>query len=164
MRQYRMRWDNVRRRMVDLWVPHLRDRIAIETDWHPKDTVGTSRIILSMDGRSFWDFPTDYYGTYPNRAKGWPGSAAPRGQTIYKGSWDDEHIPVRFIERYLDTPRDELFEPIKGDYWDLGDILRAADRRIGYERLMWWSFFGDLDMGSPARTVLAARFENRAPR
>jgi hypothetical protein len=117
---------------------------------HPSEGVGGSRMILRIDGVSFWDFPSDFFGSGLN--------PSPRGTTIQKnyGSWYYPP-PIEVVERYINTPVAELFEPIRDDDHDLCDILRAADRRIGFKRLMWWAMF-EMPSGSLARKVLKARF------
>jgi hypothetical protein len=39
------------------------------------------------------------------------------------------------IRSYIECPKDKLLEPFENDRWGLTEILRAADRRIGKQRL-----------------------------
>lgn len=149
-----MRWPNMQRVMESLWADSLKGRLTCETVWHPADGCPGARMILRLDGETIWDYPTDFFGDANNQ---------PRfGKYIIKnyGSWYYD-APTRIVGRYIDTPRDELFLPMKDDDYGLGDILRAADRRVGYKRLVWWSVFEMQGNGNPARRVLAARFEGK---
>ncbi len=74
--------------------------------------------------------------------------------------WLDNQCFASFtLDDYVNRPQSELFEQLDNDKWELGDILRAADRRIGKARLMEWS--KTLDPANPALKVLAARFPRR---
>jgi hypothetical protein len=50
-------------------------------------------------------------------------------------------------------------EGFEMDEWELTDILRAADRRLGRQTLLAWA--RTLDLDHPAEKVLAARFRDK---
>jgi hypothetical protein len=147
----------MQRVMESLWADSLKGRLTCETIWYPADGCPGERMILRLDGEVIWDYPMQFYGDSAN---------PPRyGAAIFKsyGSWYYDP-PTKIVGRYIDTPRDELFLPMKQDDYLLGDILRAADRRIGYKRLIWWAAFEMTGNGNPARKVLGVRFENKPKR
>ncbi|RYD63401.1 MAG: hypothetical protein EOP83_12260 [Verrucomicrobiaceae bacterium] len=135
--------------MEALWAPALHGRLTCEAYIHSTEGVGGSRMILRLDGEAFWDHPTMFFDhlDLPTR---WTPIQKNYGSWYYP-------IPLGLIEAYMNTPVVELMEPIHGDDYDLCDILRAADRRIGFKRLMWWAMF-EMPAGSLAKKVLAVRF------
>lgn len=177
-----MNWKALKAKIEGLWAPSLQGRMAIHRTHHATGGSPVARYWITLDDKVIWDYPMHFlerhewddtiqaYRTFqPRRGKGiptWPGGASPRDVD-------------RCLQFYLDTPRDKLMEPliqvrlIGGRYggtpieretdmnqWDIADLLRAADRRVGYLRLTWWAMF-ELDGGNPARKVLGARFEGK---
>lgn len=107
-------------------------------------------------GRIIWDFPGPFLR--PGRDKP-PRSA--RGPALdywesgYGWSGRKPSEPSALMRDYLDRPRARLMEPFE-DPWELAAILRAADRRLGCERLLTWA--ETLDPEHPALPVVRARF------
>ena len=64
--------------------------------------------------------------------------------------------PSFLMETWIDRPRNQLMAPVEEDRWELTDILRAADRRLGHAALMCWA--ATLDGEHPALHVLRVRF------
>jgi hypothetical protein len=164
-------WPKIKEKIETLWVESLRGRMEIHHTVFPSEGSACRRYWITLDGEIVWDFPKPFYGTSVD--------PPPRGAPINK-AWEGEHEVDRMLLAYLSAPRAMLMETFVGvrrysylsknpptehllDQWDLGDMLRAADKRLGYTRLMYWAFF-ELDGGSPARKVLSARFENRKTR
>jgi hypothetical protein len=81
---------------------------------------------------------------------------SPRGAQTNRGYSNGGSVISELLREYLDRERDRLFEPFEADCWECVDMLRAADRRIGRERLEAWS--NGLDEAHPAWAVLSRRF------
>lgn len=113
-------------------------------------------------GRIIWDFPGPFLR--PGRDQP-PRSSRGRPLDYWECGygWDGKRPsePSALMRDYLDHPRDRLMEPFE-DPWELGAILRAADRRLGRERLMAWA--ETLDPAHPATAVIRARFGLAASR
>lgn len=164
-----LRWHRLRKKSESLWAPSLRGRLKWYTRFHPCNGCPTSRFVLFLDGKPLWDYPMSFFDDGSGDPLCGRGTALNRVVPDHYGT-----DPLITMQWYLDKPRDDLFSPMieerrgyKGrihttdyDEFDLGDILRACDRRIGFKRLSWWALF-ELGAGSPARKVLAARFEGR---
>jgi hypothetical protein len=74
--------------------------------------------------------------------------------------WLDNQCFASFtLDDYVSRPREELFDDLTNDQWELGDILRASDRRIGKAKLLEWA--KTLPPENPALLVLAARFPRK---
>ena len=153
------RWSKLRTRVEDLWSPAL--PMAIHANvWVKRTrhfTFDEPRHWIVLDRRIIWDFPGPFMRPDPPR-----GKRIETWEEAYGwGNGDGESSVVATLLRYyLDRERERLFEPFEDDHWDLGDILRAADRRIGRERLRDWG--PGLDAESPARIVVERRLA-RAP-
>jgi hypothetical protein len=114
------------------------------------DTFESPRHWITLDKAIIWDFPSYFFAwIHPNVPKPvkymeqeyWGGG----GSTI-----------SQLFRQYLDTPRaDLLIRTFELDAWGLVNILRAADRRIGHQRLH--AFAATLTAQDPARKVLARR-------
>lgn len=164
-----IRWHRLRKKSESLWAPSLRGRLKWYTRFHPCNGCPTDRFILYLDGKPLWDYPMAFLDDGTGETVS--GRGIPLNKVVPNHYGTDPLITMR---RYLDLPRTDLFGPMteswRGyqgrinttdyDQFDLGDILRACDRRVGFKRLAWWAMF-ELNAGSPARKVLAARFEGR---
>jgi hypothetical protein len=75
---------------------------------------------LLLEGKPIWDFP---YGFMEENYEGVP--------LKYDMLWNRPIVALyRFLRLYYDTPRDKL-EDIQEDFFQLRDILLAADKRRG---------------------------------
>jgi len=145
-------WSKLKSRVEALWPDELPLSIHC-TSYDLGAHIGTSiheyasRHWITLAKSIVWDFPGPFLR--PERARGGPvqhaGPGWPNGGTIIG----------ELLRQYLDRPRAALFEPFEEDHWELTDMLRAADRRIGKEALRKWS--ADLDEGHPALPVIGAR-------
>lgn len=62
------------------------------------------------------------------------------------------------IREYIDTPRSEILtKHFEHDYWNLTDIFRAADRRIGQRRL---KLLQDTTKSPVIQKILVARMKS----
>lgn len=161
-------WSKLRSRVEALWVPALPMRIHATSYAHVlrHEVEHLPRHWITLDQAVVWDFPFPFI--VPNVPK--------RGQVV--GYYDDayhvhdqtlkpiEPICTRFgrplssivailLRQYLDRPRAALFEPFEQDGWELTDMLRAADARVGRRRLAAWA--RTLDAGHPALAVVRRR-------
>lgn len=163
---FRTPWRTIKQKIESLWADELVGRMSIHHEAYARDGSSSGSYWITLDDDVIWDFPRQFYGDRLN--------PPPRGEPIDKrwgAMWETERV----LHTYLDLPRTELFHELHMEYyyapakhypidrWDLGDILRAADRRLGYRKLMYWAIF-QLDGGSPARDVLRVRFQNRKRR
>ena len=112
-------------------------------------------------GRIIWDFPGPFLrpapGKPPRSRRGLPLDYWESGYGL-AGRQPSE--PSTLMRDYLDRSRERLMEPFE-DPWELAAILRAADRRLGRERLLAWA--GGLEPEHPALTVIRARFGGAGP-
>lgn len=106
-----------------------------------------SRHWVVLDKDMIWNFPGDFL------REGSRGRSAPDCDPHFPNGGG--HISI-LLREYLDRPVAALFEPFEEDGWELTDILRAADRRLGKAALLEWS--RGLNDGHPAHRVLRARF------
>lgn len=146
-------WSNLAACVEDLIAPPLKGRLTLGHHKMARDGDFCGTYWFDLDGKRIWELPGPWA---TDDAKGY------YYRSPYFCRWEDASITERLIGTYLDTPRDELLEPIEKDQWGLTDILRAADRRIGFLRLSFWAM-SSLDT-RPARTVLGARFAHRRKR
>ena len=89
------------------------------------------RYWINLDKEIIWDYPKDF------------------GSICKKGLWDEDwecYVPYPYyteisaisnlLREYINTPRPLLFaKHFADDIWGLTDILKAADRRLGWEKL-----------------------------
>lgn len=144
-------WSKLKSRVEELWVPKLGLQIYCTVYYrsHPggsKPNRG-SRHWITLNQEILWDFPTAFLRDPPGRGRLGPGNLSfPNGGKLIGN----------LLRDYLDREKDRLFEPFEEDGWELTDILRAADRRLGRQALLEWS--KPFDDEHPALAVLAARF------
>jgi len=164
-------WSKLKSRIEAIWVPNL--KMAIHTTpFTYKSTYGEYQIPrhwIALDKHIIWDFPFPFIGDNPS----------PRGKPIayYEEAYcvsDNVAKPIAraphntryspltssivaiILRHYLDRPREQLLEPFPEDEWELADILRAADSRLGRSKLLDWA--QSLDQEHPALAVIQARF------
>ncbi len=153
------RWSKLKSRVEALWVATL--PMAIHANVWVKHTthwnLDEPRHWVTLDKTIIWDFPGPFMKSEP-----------PRGRRIVY--WEDAYgwgggrkssVVASLLRNYLDRGRHHVLEPFEHDHWELGDILRGADRRIGHKKLVDWS--ERLDQRSPARIVVERRCGPRAP-
>jgi hypothetical protein len=143
-------WYRLKKNIENLFDPSMDMRIDCSI-YHETE------FTITVRGEVIWRFP----GIYST-------DQAPRKAVPWWDLWWDTSYAMIFdiLRVYRDQPRAELFGAIEtgwhryddGNYWDLFDILRAADRRISKPALLVWMF--QLD-GGPAMSVLAERFRDK---
>ena len=157
----RRRWSKLKSRVEALFAPGL--PLAIHCNVFVKVTkeftfseprhwimLGHGRM-----GRIIWDFPGPFLRPAldkpPRSAR---GPSLDYWETGYGSEGKKPSEPSALMHAYLDRPRERLMEPFE-DSWELGAILRAADRRLGQAYLLEWA--RGLDSEHPALLVLRAR-------
>lgn len=142
-------WSKLKSRVEALWAPGL--GLSIHCTSYPFATPGSphrvSRHWITMDKSIVWDFPGPFLGE--DRARGGPVPDADRHHA------NGGSVVGVLLRDYLDRSREALFEPFADDAWELTDVLRAADRRLGREALTAWA--AKFDAGHPALKVLTRR-------
>lgn len=146
------RWSKFKKNIEAFWLDEL-DMVIHCTAYrhfgHSKYELPRYWIVLN--GEMIWDFPGPFInGTNAGRLPDIP-------------YWLHNQCFASYVmDEYVSLPRENLFDKIHNDDWELGDILRAADRRIGKNKLLEWG--KSLHTDNPARKVLAARFPKREQR
>jgi len=91
------------------------------------------RCWITLDKETIWDYPKDFLRCPVYPVDGDRGSFTV--QQVYPYGGNIPNISA-LIRDYIDTPKDVVFSKVfKNDHWGLTDILKAADRRFGKERL-----------------------------
>jgi hypothetical protein len=148
-------WSKFKKRIESFWAENL-DMVVHCTayTYHTNhSSYEIPRYWIVLNGEMIWDFPGVFVRGY--------GGGYGRGKSTDRlpsiQYWlSTEAFASQVMEQYMDCPVANLFDTLKYDEWELGDILRAADRRIGKKRLLEWG--KTLHEENPARKVLAARF------
>jgi hypothetical protein len=147
-------WSKLKKRVESLWLPALKLAIHctvyVETTSH--GVYESPRHWIAFNKEIIWDFPSMFLKwKHPNVQK-----PLEYLDETYHGWYRASDVSV-LLHEYVDVPRDGLLQySFTDDYWGLTDILRAADRRLGRERLVSWG--ESLPPDSPGRKLLAARF------
>lgn len=106
---------------------------------------------ITLGQEVIWDFPSYFLA--------WNHPKVPKPlRWLEDGHWGtDGSQPCQLIREYLHTPVNQLLIRIVSlDYWNLSNILRAADRRIGQRRLRTCA--EQVDPTEPAMQVMGRRF------
>lgn len=144
-------WSKLKSRVEALWDPAL--SLAIHCTAYTNSVTRRdhrlSRHWLMLEKAVIWDFPGQFLDEIPARGRKFTGA---------EHGWANGGSVIGDLLRdYLDRPVSDLFAPFEDDGWELTDILRAADRRLGKRILLDWA--RGLDDAHPAHRVLRARFE-----
>jgi len=140
------RWSKLQKAVEALFVtePKIRIQCRSYRMGSQRGSTNLPRYWVTLDKETIWDYPKDFKAAVEN---GYPY------QTDISTFSD-------LIRQYIDTPLDQLLINSLEQYtWGLTDILRAADRRLGRERLREWG--EALPPEAPARKILAARFSEK---
>ena len=154
------RWSKLKSRIEALFAPELQLAIhcnvfvKVSRHWvfdEPRHWIVLGR---GRTGRIIWDFPGPFLR--PGRDKPPRSSRGPPLDFWEMGYGSSSSSkPATLIHGYLDRPRGQLLQPFE-DPWELGAILRAADRRLDRGNLLNWA--AGLDQEHPALEVIKARF------
>jgi hypothetical protein len=161
------RWSKLKSKVEALWVPELRMAIHcnVFTKVTKEFTFDEPRHWIVLDGKVIWDFPGPFLKPHAMPGQAPKLKAEPRGDWL--DYWESGYgsgygglvpsTPSFLMETWIDRPRDQLMEPIEEDHWELTDLLRAADRRLGRNTLELWG--KALDQNHPATIILRKRLE-----
>lgn len=144
-----MIWSKKKKLIKALWDERLNLDIHCDVyKYHTNhDAYELPSYTVVLNKEPIWDFPGKFISYTKNRIERLPAIQY----------WMDKDCFAGFVlDAYIDQPKDKLFEPLPSDSWELGDILRAADRRLGKKRLLEWG--ETLHEENPARKVLVERF------
>ena len=137
------RWSKLQKAVEALFItdPKIRIQCRSYRMGSQRGSTNLPRYWVTLDKETIWDYPKDF-------------KAAVESSYPYR---TDISTFSDLIRQYIDTQLDQLLiNQLEQDTWGLTDILRAADRRLGRERLREWGEALPLD--SPARKILTARF------
>jgi hypothetical protein len=113
-----MRWSRLRKLIEGIVAPELDFEIRCTRYRRPRGP-DFGRYCVILNGETIW--------------------AEPASLDFEKSAQTPNPVAseiTALIREYLDTPRSELMtKQFPADRWNFTDILRAADRRIGKERL-----------------------------
>jgi hypothetical protein len=133
-------WSKLRTRIEALWVPSLNLNIhcSVHSYATTHERFDQPRYWITLDGETVWD------------------TGELLSTQVIPYYYDIRHVS-ELLREYLDRARDKLFDPFDDHYDGLTDILRAADRRLGFSRLTLWTL-RDPPPSPGARRILRARF------
>lgn len=147
-------WSKRKKLIQSFWLDELKMEIHCTAYRHTSnhDKYEIPRYWIVLNGEMIWDFPGPFIeGTIT-------GVRLPAIQY-----WlHNLSFASVILDEYVDRPRENLFDVFQNDEWELGDVLRAADRRIGKNKLLAWA--KSLHSDNPALLVLTARFPRREQR
>lgn len=104
------------------------------------------RYWITLDKEIIFDYPKNFLESKlpregkrekrPNTFESWLFQSEHTVQELYPYYTEIQDISCLFRE-YIDTPVQELFDKqYKNDAWGLTDLLKAADKRIGKDKLL----------------------------
>lgn len=137
------RWSKLQKAVEALFVtvPKIRIQCRSYRMGSQRGSTNLPRYWVTLDKETIWDYPKDFKTAVES---GYPYQT-------------DISTFSELIRQYIDTQLDQLLiNSLEQDTWGLTDVLRAADRRLGRERLREWG--ETLSPDAPARKILAARF------
>jgi len=120
------RWSKLQKELYLLFVSKLNLQLHCCV-YRMKSQYGLTdlpRYYFTLDGGIIWDYPKDFILISSTEKRTYP----------HQNSMSDISILIR---EYINTPKLTLFDAsFNHDKWDLIDLLKAADKRIGKTRLL----------------------------
>lgn len=114
------------------------------------------RYYITVDKEIVFDYPKNYlsYPTYSYTYKGETKTYSLEETYPY-----DNHMSMisNLIREYIDTPVAEVLSKEFDDPFKFTDFLKAADRRIGRDKLISWAVNRDIGV----RKIMFLRFNNQ---
>ncbi len=143
------RWSKLKKPIEDIFVQDLPLQIhCTEIRTTPRNEGSLAEVLgvftIRLGKEIIWKFPRQFVN----------------GETIYPDGRNLYSFGVRdlneLLRDYLDTPKDALLKKeFPSDYFGMTNILKAADRRIGLERLQ--QHFTDCDQTSVIKVLSVRR-------
>jgi len=129
VKRYR-RWSKLQKELYVIRATGLNFQIHCNA-YRMKSQRGSTdlpRYWITLGKEIIWDYPKDF--DIPTRSR-------PNQTDEYYPYYNDTPSISCLIREYIDTPRNELLsKDFTNDEWDLIEILRAMDRRIGLKKLV----------------------------
>ncbi len=122
------RWSKLQKSLMQMVSPTVKLQIhcAVYDMKSQYGSTGLPRYWITLSKEIIWDYPRQFVSLL---------SLAPGAINPWPYATDISEISG-LIREYIDTPREQLLEKtFPDDRWNLTELLRAADRRIGVERL-----------------------------
>jgi len=140
-------WSKLQKEVYDLIDPDIDFQLQCRTcrlHWNSGDM--PTHYWVSLGKETLWEYPKQFVKRYTRVFETERNSPITINESYVVGSKGGHCQPYPYItdiseisdviREYIDTPRDELFDKeFENDFWEITDLLRAADRRIGKERL-----------------------------
>lgn len=120
------RWSKLQSRLYQLIEPKLNFQIhCVLYEMNSNDGYHGSKLpryFITIEKEIIFDYPKEFDTTWKYGHNSYP--------------WDTDISEItNLIEDYIQRPESELMKNFENDRWNLTDILRACDRRIGKRRL-----------------------------
>jgi hypothetical protein len=140
-------WSKLQKELYDLIDEKINFQIhCVAHRMKRASNITPTRYWITLDKETLWDYPQDFVEKYTSTVQCRDGSIQEfnesrlvntKGEKVYGYPYGCDVTEISdTIRKYIDTPKDELFEKeFESDNWGLTDILKAADRRIGKQRL-----------------------------
>ena len=144
-------WSKLQRELYKLRAPELEFQIHCATMRMECGSTDLPRYWITLGKKIIWDYPKDFSECHgPGMYK---KPVYLRGGYPYETDVSDISCLTR---EYIDTPTDILLnKAFENDFWNLTDILKAMDRRIGKPHL---EALEKRTKSFAAERVIAARF------
>lgn len=141
-------WNKLKKRLANIVAPNL--NIAFNNARYRKKTqrseISIKLFHIKLDKEIIWRFPDDTQQIIDENYS-W-------GHFLTENrEFESIEFPIQSILKYLDLPKEKLI-----DYQDkagIADILKACDRRIGYNRLK------NLNLSDAGQKIFNKRFKNK---
>ena len=148
------RWSKLAKRLYELADESIDFRLRCTVYRMQSRRGGTDlpRYFITLAGEIIFDYPKDFMlksGSVKSLAQGALTKIYPYGNDISDIG--------ELIREYIDTPKEELFKKhFDADEWELANILKATDKRIGKRRLQ---ILAKNRKNQVMQKVIAARLE-----
>lgn len=115
------------------------------------------RYYLTVEKEIVFDYPKNYL-SYPTYSYTYKGQT--KTYSLEETYPHQNHMSMisNLIREYVDTPVAEVLNKEFDDPFNLTDYLKAADRRIGREKLISWAVNRELGV----RKIIALRFNQES--
>jgi hypothetical protein len=134
-------WSKLKREICALFSPDIKIRLHCAA-YRMKSQRGSTdlpRYWITLNKETIWDYPHDFKNQAVFDHHSFLDGTCGGGSLLLRDTYpygSETSTISGLIREYIDTPRAELLiKSFEKDWWGLTDILRAADRRIGKQRL-----------------------------